>query len=143
MAAPKMEKTKTPGIYRRGGVYVVVYRVGGRQRKQAAPTYDAARRLKDRVRTQVADGDYRPPSKLTFAAYARQWIASYQGHGSGFRERTRREYARDLERYAIPFLGNKRLTALRREDVREFIAWLVDDRAQAERHRAENVERHK
>jgi hypothetical protein len=71
MAAAKLERTKTPGIYKRGKGYVVVYRVDGRQRKQAAPTYDAARRLKDRVRTQVADGDWRPPSKLTFAEYAR------------------------------------------------------------------------
>jgi len=142
MASPKLERTRTPGVFKRGGGYVVVYRVDGRQKKQAAPTYDAARRLKDRVRTQVADGDWRPPSKLTLAEYARQWIAAYQGRGTGFRERTRREYARDLERYVLPFLGNKRLTGLRRGDVAAFVAWLVDDQAQAERHRQENTERH-
>jgi len=142
MASPKLERTRTPGVYKRGNSYVVIFRVDGRQKKQAAPTYDAARRLKDRVRTQVADGDWRPQSKLTFAQYAREWIAAYQGHGSGFRERTRREYARDLERYAIPFLGNKRITGLRRADVQAFVAWLVDDQAQAERHRQENAQRH-
>ena len=141
MPAPKMEKTKTPGIYRRGGAYVVVFRVDGKQRKEFAPTYDAARRLKDRRRTQVADGDYRPQSKQTVAAYAREWIDGYQGKGGGLRERTRRDYSRDLERYVVPFLGTKRLTAVRREDVRAFIAWLADDQAQADRHRHENADR--
>src|SRR4051812_3681159 len=107
-----MEKTKTPGVYKRGGVYVVVYRVDGRQRKAFARTYDAARSLKSRLATQIADGDYRPPTKVTFGAYARSWITAYHGRGTGFRERTRRDYTRDLERYAIPFLGAKHLTAL-------------------------------
>lgn len=141
MAAPKMEKTKTPGIYKRGSVYVVVFRVDGKQRKEFAATYDAARRLKSRRTTQVSDGEYRPPSKQTLAVYALAWIITYQGKGGGFRERTRRDYKRDLERYVIPFLGAKRLTAIRHEDVRAFIAWLVDDQAQAERHRGENVAR--
>src|SRR3954454_2687912 len=140
MASAKLEKTRTPGVFKRGGGYVVVYRVDGKQKKEAARTYDAARRLKDRRRTQVSDGDYRPPSKLTFAQYAGQWIASYQGHGKGFRERTRREYARDLERYVIPFLGQRPLTGLRRADIAAFAAWLVDDEAQAERHQRENAE---
>jgi hypothetical protein len=74
MATPKLEKTKTPGIYKRGGVYAVVFRVDGKQRKEFAPTYDAARRLKARRTSQVADGEYRPQSKLTFAAYFRPWI---------------------------------------------------------------------
>src|SRR3954469_4448600 len=106
MAAPKLERTKTPGIYKRGERYVVVYRVDGRQKKEAARTLDDARRIKDRRRVQVDEGDWRPPSKLTLTEYARKWIASYQGHGKGFRQRTRHEYARDLERYAIPFLGS-------------------------------------
>src|SRR5829696_2096879 len=114
MAAPKMEKTKTPGVYKRGGVYVVVFRVDGRQRKEFAPTYDAARALKSKRTTQVHEGEYRPASKQTLAAYAREWVEVYQGKGGGFRERTRRDYRRDLERYVVPFLGAKRLTALRR-----------------------------
>jgi hypothetical protein len=31
-------RTEFPGVYRRGARYVVVYRVGGRQCEQAAPT---------------------------------------------------------------------------------------------------------
>jgi hypothetical protein len=41
-----MEKTRHPGIYRRGGRYVVVYKVDGRQRWESARTLDGARRLK-------------------------------------------------------------------------------------------------
>jgi hypothetical protein len=37
---------QAPGIYRRGSKYVVVYRVGGRQRKQHADTLAQARAIK-------------------------------------------------------------------------------------------------
>ena len=40
-----LERTDAPGIYRRGSKYVVVYRVGGRQRKQYAETLTAARAI--------------------------------------------------------------------------------------------------
>jgi len=41
MPAP-LVKTKTPGIYKRGGRYAVLYRgAGGKQRQESAPTYDA------------------------------------------------------------------------------------------------------
>jgi integrase len=136
-----MVKTRTPGIYKRGSRYVVVYKVNGRQRKESARTLDDARALKRKRETARDNGEDRPPCRETFADYARRWIAGYQGRGSGFRERTRRDYARDLERYAIPFLGSKRLIDLRREDVRGFVAWLIDDQAQADRHRRENAER--
>jgi hypothetical protein len=36
--AAKLEKTRTPGIYRRGSRYAVVFRVDGRQRSEAART---------------------------------------------------------------------------------------------------------
>ena len=140
--AAAMEKTSTPGIYRRGGRYVVVYRDDtGRQRKESARTLEEARRLKAKRITQVDEDDLRPRTRQTFAEYAPKWIETYQGKGRGFRERTRDDYRRDLERYVIPFLGNRRITAIRREHIREFVAWLTDDDAQAERHRRENEAR--
>ena len=143
MAAP-LVKTRTPGVFKRGGRYVVTYRdADGRQRKESARTYDDARRLKTERSGQVDKGEFHAPSKQTVAVYAREWIEVYQGKGGGFRERTRRDYRRDLERYVVPFLGAKRLTALRRQDVSAFVAWLVDDAAQRERHRRENAERAK
>src|SRR2546429_474617 len=54
MPAP-MEKTRHAGIYKRGSRYVVVYRVNGRQRKEATRTLEEALRLK-RSRETVREG---------------------------------------------------------------------------------------
>src|SRR5262249_14460781 len=135
----------TPGVYKRGNRYVVVYRdADGKQRKEACRTYDDARKRKGELTAAVANGEYRPPSKETLAEYGRRIIAGYVGRGRGFRERTRRDYSRDLERYIVAFFGTTKLvTAVRREDVRAFVAWLVDDKAQAKRHEQENAQRSK
>ena len=41
-----LRPTEVPGVYRRGSRFVVVYRVGGRQRKQSADTLADARAIK-------------------------------------------------------------------------------------------------
>jgi len=41
-----LEPTDVPGVYRRGSKFVVVYRAGGRQRKQSADTMIDARAIK-------------------------------------------------------------------------------------------------
>jgi hypothetical protein len=56
MAAPKLEKTKTPGVYKRGGRYVVRYRHRGEERKRFARTYAEARDLKATIRATSAAG---------------------------------------------------------------------------------------
>lgn len=141
MPAP-LVKTNERGIYKRGNRYAVIYRDhDGRQRQESARTLDDARRLKRARQTAADQGEVIAPTRLTVGEYARTWIDGYHGRGHGFRERTRDEYRRDLERYVIPFLGAKRLNALRRTDVREFVAWLVDDQAQAKRHADENARR--
>ncbi|HUR86340.1 MAG TPA: tyrosine-type recombinase/integrase [Solirubrobacteraceae bacterium] len=141
MPAP-LVKTNERGIYKRGNRYAVIYRDHeGRQRQESARTLDDARRLKRARQTAADQGEAIAPTRLTVGEYARTWIDGYHGRGHGFRERTRDEYRRDLERYVIPFLGAKRLGALRRTDVREFVAWLVDDQAQAKRHEEENARR--
>ncbi len=53
---PKTEKTKVPGVFRRGEVYLYSYRVEGRQRWGRAATLDEARRAK---RQAEADADPR------------------------------------------------------------------------------------
>jgi hypothetical protein len=43
--AAKLESTNTPGVYRRGSRYAVIYRdADGRQRQESARTLDEARR---------------------------------------------------------------------------------------------------
>ena len=69
--SPPMQKPKTPGVYKRGGRYVVVYRdPSGNQRKRFAKTLAEARDLKASLRADVARGEYRQLSGVTFAEYA-------------------------------------------------------------------------
>lgn len=119
MATPKMEKTGTPGIYRRGGRYVVVSRDGGgKQRKQFARTLAEARDLKSIAGADVARGEDRRLSRVTFAEYAREWLDSYGGsNGHGIREETRGDYRRRLEQDAIPYLGKLRLSEIEARDL--------------------------
>lgn len=97
-STPAMEKTKTPGIFKRGGSYVVVYRdPQGRQRKRFARTMGEARDLKATLRADVTRGEYRSQSKVTFVDYAAEWIDSYTGRTRrGISEETRASYGRSL-----------------------------------------------
>lgn len=119
MASLKLEKTQTPGIYKRGGRYVVRFRdAGGRQRKRFAKTYHEARRLRSALSADVDRGEYREQSRTTFADYAAEWIESYAGRTSnGIREETRGDYRKRLEQDAIPFLGRMRLSAIEARDL--------------------------
>jgi hypothetical protein len=57
--AAKLEKTKTPGVFKRGNRYAVIYRDGeGHQRQESARTYDEARRLRSTREAAVAEGSY-------------------------------------------------------------------------------------
>ncbi len=129
MPAP-MEKTRHPGIYKRGSKYVVVYRVGGRQRKESARTLEEARQLKRAREADRDRGEFQADSRLPFSAYALEWVERYQGHGRrGFREDTRDDYRRDLKRYAIPYFGDKlgrTVSAITPRDVANWIAWLCE-----------------
>jgi integrase len=137
MSAP-LEKTRTPGVFRRGSRYVVAYRdENGRQRKRSARTYDDARLLKSKLVAAVADGEHNPLSRVKFAVYAREWVARYQGKGRrGFREGTRDDYRRDLDRYIIPFFDGRLRRTIEQitpRDVANFVAVLCDETAQGER----------
>ena len=70
-----MEKTRTPGIYKRGGHYVAIWRHRGKQHKESFSTYELAREAKARRQA----GDRRPSSKVRFGDYFAKWIETYQG----------------------------------------------------------------
>lgn len=141
--APKMVRTKTPGVFRRGGRYVVTFRdADGRQRKEAARTYELARALKIKREGEVARGAFTPAGKLTFHDYGREWLASYKGKRQGIRSRTKSDYGRDLEAYAFRyFSGRTRLAAIGTRDADAFIAWLLDPEEQERQLSARTVER--
>jgi integrase len=126
MAAPFV-RTSVPGVYRRGGRYVVTFTdPSGRRRKRSAATMAEARALKAALATDVARGDYRELSDVRFDDYARDWIGGYQGRtGRGIRPTTLEEYRKDLENDAIPFFGRRRLADIQPRDIRAFAARLA------------------
>lgn len=113
VAAP-LEKTRVPGIYRRGGRYVVAYRdATGAQRRRSAATMAEARGLKAALTADLARGEYREQSRVTLAEYARDWARTYAGRTSrGIRPTTLDEYRRDLEVHVLPVLGSRRLSQI-------------------------------
>jgi integrase len=122
-----LERTATPGVYRRGKSYMVRYRVAGQERKQYARTYDEARELKATLTADIRRGVHREQSKLTFEDYARAWIDSYTGRTSrGFRDSTRKGYRFSIEKRAIPFFEGRLLAEVDAPLVKRFIASLFE-----------------
>ncbi len=124
-----MQRTSHPGVYRRGGGYVAVYRRAGRQRKESARTFTEARALKLAREAEVAAERLGP----TLHSYALIWVGRYKGLGrNSVREHTRVEYQRLLATFALRyFSGEVRITELDRKALRGFCSWLT---AQSGRH---------
>lgn len=131
MPAP-LERTRHPGIYRRGSRYVVVFRDPvGRQRRRSAATLAEARVLKASLAADIARGDYRDVSGVRFDEYAREWCRTYQGRtGRGIRETTLEEYRKDLEIDVIPFFGRTRLSEIQPRHIKS-LAQKISDRGVA------------
>jgi integrase len=138
MAAPKLERTNTPGIFRRHKkgcerkgrcdcAYVVTWRAHGQPHTETHRTLVEAREAKRSHETDVARGEFSPRARETLRYYARDWVDRYQGNGRrGFREETRGEYRQLLEKYALKYFPPRlSLTDLTPHDVAEFIGWLV------------------
>ena len=124
MSKAKMERTATPGVFRRGTRYVVTWRYRGDQYRESFCTYDEAREAKGHRMT----GERKPPSQATLAAYAEEWLAGYAGRTSrGFTENTRNAYRYALG-LAIEFFDagrrETRLVDVEPGDVRKYVLWL-------------------
>ena len=141
-AKPKpgaLVKTATPGIYRKVGAkakpYVVVYRAAGKQRKEACRTLDEARKLKAARNADVARGEFQTPTKITLREFLTEWIDRYTGNGKrGFRENTREEYRRLLNRYAHRYFGERlRLMDVTPHHLARFVGWVADESKQGKR----------
>src|SRR5215210_7171159 len=137
MAARNLERTRHPGIFKRGGRYVVVFRdADGRQRKEFVRTLGEAQRLKAGRTADVARGEFHEQTRVRFRDYAEEWVERHRGR-RGFRESTREDYRRDLRRYAYPFfderLGRRTLSQITPRDISNFIAALCDEREHGKR----------
>lgn len=103
---PRLERTTTKGIYKRGNTFVVVYYDNeGRQRKRHARTFTEAKRLKAALSTDVHRGEHVGSSRLTLAQYEEKWAESYHGRsGRGVRKATVQGYREDLRLHVFrPF----------------------------------------
>jgi len=130
---PKLERTATPGIYKRGARYVVVFRdARGRQTKAFARTLAEARDVKAEKTADVRRGEYRALSRVTFGEYAARWIETYQGRSSrGVLPETIAGYRRQLgldengeptDSGAIKFFGRMRLAEIEPQHVKDYAA---------------------
>jgi integrase len=128
----RLEKTRTPGIFKRGSRYVFSYRVDGKQRWESCRTIDEARRLKAARATDIERGEFEPRSRVILHEYAREWVERYQGRGRrGFREGTRADYRRQIEQYVCRYFPARlRLTEITPSKIAGFVAWLCDEQAQ-------------
>ncbi len=133
----RLVKTNTPGIYKRGGRYVVIFRdPHGKQRKRSARTLAEAREVKATLTADVKRGEYRTLSKVTFGEYAAEWITSYTGRTSrGIRPETVSDYRRRLGLSAdgealgdgaVAYFGRMQLAAIEPRDLKTYAARLAD-----------------
>jgi integrase len=125
---------KEPGIFRRVGgefskPYVAIFYSGGKQQREYARTLAEAKKVKAARVGDVARGEFFAASRLRFKDYATEWVERYQGRGHGFRESTRTNYKADLNR-AYQHLGSRRLSEIEPRDLANYVAWLMDERAQ-------------
>jgi len=134
----KLERTNTPGIFRRHAQecdrygrcdcpYAITWRAHGRQHTETHRTLAQAREAKRSHEADVARGEFSAMARVTLHEYAREWIERYQGTGRrGFREETRDGYRWNLERIALHYFPpGLRLTELSPRMVADFIGWLV------------------
>jgi integrase len=128
----KLEKTRTPGIYKRGNRYVFSYRVNGKQRWESNRTLDEARRAKAARTTDIGRGEFEDRSRITLHEYAREWVERYQGRGRrGFRENTRDNYRLLLDHYILRhFPARVRLADVTPSAIAGYVGWLCDEREQ-------------
>lgn len=135
--AAKLDKTNTPGIYRRHATgcargrcdcaYVVTFRNRGRQHTETYRTLAEAREAKRGRDSQAARGEFAPVERVILHEYAREWIERYQGTGRrGFRDESRDESRRLLERHALRYFpAQTKLTDIGPKQIAEYIGWLV------------------
>jgi integrase len=124
MSAAKMERTRHPGIYKRGSRYVVTWRHRGVQHKQSFRTLAEARE---------AQGERRKPesravtSRQWFEDYATAWLDTYTGRTErGIASTSLADYTRSIETYAIPFFRRYRLGEIEPPDIKRFAKSLSD-----------------
>ena len=123
MSAKRVPVKNHPGIYKRGSRYSFTYTdATGAQRYGSAATLAEARTAKAAMRTDVARGEFRSPSRLTVAEYAGQFLGSYVGRsGDGVNRDTLADYGKQLHRFC-EYAGRLRMSEVTPQVVRDYAA---------------------
>src|SRR5215210_138835 len=143
MAGAKLEKTRWPGIYRRGERWAYEWTdAQGKRRRASEDTRDEAstRKAEEEERARRGDlGDKGGRGRLTVAAYALEMFGAeltrpddqeptkgrYAGRRGAIRTATLEDYRRHLERHWLSVLGSRPLTKLTAPDVARAVAGLA------------------
>ena len=118
------QTTKHAGIFKRGNRYTARVRDRrGRVRRVSGQTIAEVKSKRAAFETDVARGEWREASRVTFAEYAADWLDTYAGRtGRGVRPATIDDYRDALRRDATPFFGRMQLAQIEPRDVRRWIA---------------------
>jgi len=104
--------------------YGIAYRVGRQQKREiiGPNRKDAERRLYD-VISQINNGTYRKPNKMTFGQFTQKWLADYAKNR--IKARTYISYESSIRRHMFPSWKNTYLTSITQEDVQKLMADLL------------------
>jgi integrase len=99
---------------------------------QTFATLADARSYLATVQADMLRGVYRAPKRVTqtLEAYGKDWVASRPQ----LKDSTRHQYAIDLRRHVLPYLGDRALDKIGADDVREWLSSLQGDLRKALSH---------
>lgn len=123
--ARTLEKTRYPGIYRRGTRFVVVWQHEGKQHKSFHRSLAEAREAQG-IRRQP--GRTRPASQRMFCDYAHDWLATYNGRTDrGLAPSTEAAYKRDIDGRIGAFFRRYKVCEVGAPEIRRFVKQLEDE----------------
>jgi integrase len=144
MAGAKLEKTRWPGIYRRGDRWAYEWTdAAGKRRRGSADTREDASSRKAAAERDAARGEFGEAgsrSRITLAAYALDLFGAtleslepgsqplrgrYQGRKGAVRDSTRADYRSHLERTWLPRLGARPLAKLTAPEIGRVVGALA------------------
>src|SRR5690242_5299077 len=108
---------------RNGKWYVFMNYHGRRKAKCVGTSRQLAEKVKGQVEAQLALGDLgilAQQPDLTFENYSQRWLKQYAE--VNLKPSTVSSYAQLLRLYVLPRFGQLRITAIKRDEVKEFLA---------------------
>ena len=114
-------------IKKRGSKWYVYVNYHGKRKNKCVGTREAAERVRREVEARLALGDLKfldegDQQVPIFKDYARQWLSSYAELEC--KVSTARSYEQLLRLHVTPRFGEKRLTEIRRDEVKLFLSQL-------------------